>query len=47
MYSKYSPSCNISFMPDTKGLTGYKMSPTDCGRDIFMELWRTRFVPSR
>lgn len=46
MYLKYSPSCNISFMLDTKGLTGYKMSPTDCGKDIFMELWKTRLTPN-
>lgn len=46
MYQKYSPSCNISFMFDTKGLTGYKMSPTDCGRNIFMDLWRERLVPN-
>lgn len=46
MYRKYCPSCNISFMFDLQGLTGYKKSPTDCGDDVFMELWRTRFVPS-
>lgn len=46
MYQKYSPSCNISFMFDTKGLTGYKMSPTDCGRNIFMDLWRERLIPN-
>lgn len=44
MYKKYSPSCNISFMLDTKGLTGYKCSPTDCGKDIFLELWKTRIT---
>jgi hypothetical protein len=38
MYNKYSPSCRISFMLDTKGLTGYKMSPTDCGKEIFLDL---------
>ena len=46
MYQKYSPSCNISFMFDTKGLTGYKMSPTDCGKNIFMDLWRERLIPN-
>lgn len=42
MYNKYSAQCKISFMFDTKGLTGYKCSPTDCGKDIFLELWKTR-----
>ncbi len=46
MYQRYSPSCNISFMFDTKGLTGYKMSPTDCGKNIFMDLWRERLIPN-
>ena len=46
MYQKYSRSCNISFMFDTKGLTGYKMSPTDCGKNIFMDLWRERLIPN-
>lgn len=42
MHCKYSSLCNISFMLDVKGLTGYKMSPTDCGKEIFMELWKDR-----
>ena len=46
MHQKYSPSCNISFMFDTKGLTGYKMSPTDCGKNVFMDLWRERLIPN-
>ena len=45
MYQKYSPSCNISFMLDTKGLTGYKFSPTDSGREVFLNLWENRLVP--
>lgn len=45
MYRKYSSLCNISFMLDTKGLTGYKMSPTDCGPTILQELWRDRIIP--
>ena len=47
MYLKYSPSCNISFMLDTRGLTGYKMSPTDAGREIFLNLWENRLIPAR
>lgn len=47
MYNKYSPLCNISFMFDTVGLTGYKQSPTDCGKDTFIELWTNRIVPNQ
>lgn len=47
MYQKYSPSCNISFMLDIKGLTGYKHSPTDDGREIFLNLWENRLVPRK
>lgn len=47
MYCKYSPSCNISFMFDLKGLTGFKHSPTDDGREIFLNLWENRLVPSQ
>jgi hypothetical protein len=46
MYQKYSPSCNISFMLDVKGLTGYKHSPTDDGREIFLNLWENRLIPN-
>jgi hypothetical protein len=46
MYQKYSPSCNISFMLDIKGLTGYKHSPTDDGREIFLNLWENRLIPN-
>lgn len=46
MYLKYAPSCNISFMLDLKGLTGYKMSPTDAGKEIFLTLWQERLVPN-
>ena len=36
MYNKYSGIADISFMFDIKGLTGYKCSPTDCGKEIFL-----------
>ena len=43
IYSKYSAYVKISFLFDTKGtMLGYKQSPTDCGREVFMELWRNR-----
>lgn len=43
IYNKYSPYASISYMFDTSGKKlGYKQSPTDCGQDIFMELWKDR-----
>ena len=45
MRLKYAPSCNISFMLDLDGLTGFKHSPTDDGRAIFLNLWENRLVP--
>lgn len=33
---------NVSIMWDTKGLLGYKDSPTDRGREVFEQLYRTR-----
>ena len=43
LHAKYSPYANISFMFDTEGnKLGYKQSPSDCGEEIFMELWKNR-----
>lgn len=46
MYNKYSGIADISFMFDVRGLTGYKCSPTDCGKEIFLELWVDRLTPN-
>ena len=46
MYNKYSGIADISFMFDVKGLTSYKCSPTDCGKEIFLELWVDRLTPN-
>lgn len=43
IYSKYNAYANISFLFDTSGLLlDYKQSPTDAGKDVFMELWKNR-----
>ena len=43
IYSKYSAYARISFLFDTSGmLLGYKQSPTDAGKKVFMELWKNR-----
>lgn len=42
IYNKYGALCNMSFIVDTKGLLGYKQSPLDRGKEIFLELFKTR-----
>ena len=43
IYQKFQDYVSVSFLFDTKGtMLGYKDSPTDCGREIFMELWKNR-----
>lgn len=43
IYNKFSPFVNVSFLLDIHGdKLGYKQSPTDCGKQIFMDLWRDR-----
>ena len=39
---KFASRCTLSFIVDTKGLLGYKCSPTDRGSEIFLELFRER-----
>lgn len=42
-YFKYNGYVNISFLVDKTGKElGYKNSPTDCGKETFMKLWRDR-----
>ena len=45
MYQKYSPECRISFMFDNQGITPYKSSPTDSGKELFMHFWNNRIIP--
>jgi len=39
---KYNTQCNLSFIVDTIGLLGEKESPTDRGKEVFLELFKTR-----
>lgn len=43
IYDKYSASCNVSFLFDKHGdKLEYKNSPTDQGKEVFMQLWKDR-----
>lgn len=42
MCSKYTGYCKMSFIYDRNNLTPKKASPTDCGRDIYLELLHNR-----
>lgn len=42
--TKYKNYVNISFIFDKKMITGYKDSPIDCGKDIFLQLFKERIV---
>lgn len=39
---KFGAKCTLSFIIDTKNLLGKKCSPTDRGKEIFLELFRNR-----
>lgn len=42
--NKYKNYVNISFIFDKKMVTGYKDSPIDCGKDIFLHLFKERII---
>jgi hypothetical protein len=42
IHKKYGSYVNISFIWDKKHLTGMKCSPTDCGKEIFLKLFKDR-----
>jgi len=42
IHKKYGAFTKISYMFDKKGLIGYKDSPIDCGKEIFLELYKNR-----
>ena len=44
LYNKYKNYVNISFVFDKNMITGYKDSPIDCGKDIFLQLFKERIV---
>lgn len=42
MCKKYTQYCKMSFIYDREGITPMKASPTDCGEEIFMKLYKRR-----
>ena len=42
IHTKYGKFVNLSIMFDKHDMLGYKMSPIDCGPDVFMELYKNR-----
>lgn len=42
IHNKYKNYVNISFIFDKKKITGYKDSPIDCGKEIFLNLFKER-----
>jgi hypothetical protein len=45
IHKKYSPYVQISFVFDKHGdKLGYKMSPIDNGKDVFLELFKERII---
>lgn len=41
-YHRYKNYIDISFIFDKKMITGYKDSPVDCSKEIFLKLWKER-----
>lgn len=44
IYIQYKNYTKISFIWDKQMITPYKASPTDCGADIFLDLFKNRIV---
>lgn len=44
LHKKYHNEVNISFIFDKNKITPYKASPTDCGLDVFMKLYKERII---
>ena len=42
LHNKYKNDCVVSFLWDKGTLLGYKASPIDCGKDIFLQLFKER-----
>lgn len=42
--NKYGTMAQISFMFDKENKLGYKDSPIDCGKEIFLELFKNRII---
>ena len=44
LHNKYKNDCVVSFLWDKGTLLGYKDSPIDCGKDIFLQLFKERIL---
>ena len=44
LHKKYGATIKISFIFDNKDLLPYKASPIDCGKEIFLELFKNRII---
>lgn len=44
LHNKFKNYVNITFINDKRSLTGHKDSPIDCGREIFLKLFKERVV---
>jgi hypothetical protein len=44
LHAKWKNYVNVSFIFDKKMITGYKDSPTDCGPEIFLKLFKERVI---
>ena len=44
LYQKLSAEIAVSVLFDQYNLLGYKNSPTDCGKEAFLYLWRNRVI---
>ena len=44
LYTKLSAEVSVSVLFDQYNLLGYKNSPLDCGKEIFLYLWRHRII---
>ena len=44
IYKKYNPYVQISFIIDKEHLLGFKDAPIDCGKDIFLYLFKRRII---
>lgn len=42
LHQKYSQYVTVSFLFDKKNLLGYKDSPIDCGKEVFIQLYNER-----
>lgn len=44
LHNKYKNDCLVTFLWDKKTLLGYKDSPIDKGKDIFLQLFKERII---